>query len=233
MKQGVRMNQKEYRVFEGLRIACSLTFISGYLNAFTFVTQGGRFAGVQSGNVISLAYFLAKGDFAQVVNFSIPILFFVFGQFFTYLARRYFEKQTWSWHFGSSVMMLVLILLTIILSPIMPASFTIASLAFVASIQVETFRRLRGAPYANVMMTGNVKNAAYLWFKGVIEKDSELRKTGRNILLTIIGFMLGVIISTHLSFQFEEYALIGLILPVLYINYKLWQEKRPTRGRSK
>ncbi len=54
-------------------------------------------------------------------------------------------------------MMLVLILLTIILSPIMPASFTIASLAFVASIQVETFRRLRGAPYANVMMTGNVK----------------------------------------------------------------------------
>ncbi len=53
------MNQKEYRVFEGLRIACSLTFISGYLNAFTFVTQGGRFAGVQSGNVISLAYFFS------------------------------------------------------------------------------------------------------------------------------------------------------------------------------
>ncbi|MFX3845504.1 DUF1275 family protein, partial [Streptococcus suis] len=79
-------------------------------------------------------------------------------------------------------------LLTISLSPIMPASFTIASLALVASIQVETFRRLRGAPYDNVMMTGNVKNAAYLWFKVVIEKDSELRKTGRNILLTIIGF---------------------------------------------
>ncbi len=73
-------------------------------------------------------------------------------------------------------MMLVLILLTIILSPIMPASFTIASLAFVASIQVETFRRLRGAPYANVMMTGNVKNAAYLWFKGVIEKIQNLEK---------------------------------------------------------
>ncbi len=70
-------------------------------------------------------------------------------------------------------MMLVLILLTIILSPIMPASFTIASLAFVASIQVETFRRLRGAPYANVMMTGNVKNA-YLWFKGLIEKIQNL-----------------------------------------------------------
>ncbi len=227
MKQGVEMNQKDYRVFEGLRVACSLTFISGYLNAFTYVTQGGRFAGVQSGNVISLAYYMAKGDFAQVVNFCVPILFFVFGQFFTYLARRYFEKKSWSWHFGSSLIMLIFILLTILLSPIMPASFTIASLAFVASIQVETFRRLRGAPYANVMMTGNVKNAAYLWFKGMIEQDAELKKTGRNILLTIIGFMLGVIIATQLSFQFEEYALIGILIPVFYINYKLWQEKRP------
>lgn len=227
MKQGVRMQQKDYRVFEGLRVACCLTFISGYLNAFTYVTQGGRFAGVQSGNVISLAFYMAKGEFDQVVNFCIPILFFVFGQFFTYLARRYFEKQSWSWHFGSSLIMLICILLTIFLSPMMPASFTIASLAFVASIQVETFRRLRGAPYANVMMTGNVKNAAYLWFKGMIERDAELKKTGRNILLTIIGFMLGVISATQLSFQFKEYALIGILLPVLYINYKLWQEKRP------
>lgn len=227
MKQGVRMQQKDYRVFEGLRVACCLTFISGYLNAFTYVTQGGRFAGVQSGNVISLAFYMAKGEFDQVVNFCIPILFFVFGQFFTYLARRYFEKQSWSWHFGSSLIMLICILLTIFLSPMMPASFTMASLAFVASIQVETFRRLRGAPYANVMMTGNVKNAAYLWFKGMIERDAELKKTGRNILLTIIGFMLGVISATQLSFQFKEYALIGILLPVLYINYKLWQEKRP------
>lgn len=71
------MNQKDYRVFEGLRIACSLTFISGYLNAFTFVTQGGRFAGVQSGNIISLAYFLAKGDSTQVVNFCIRPIFYL------------------------------------------------------------------------------------------------------------------------------------------------------------
>ncbi|MGV3079905.1 YoaK family protein [Streptococcus sp. 32226D021BW] len=221
------MKQKDYRVFEGLRVACCLTFISGYLNAFTYVTQGGRFAGVQSGNVISLAYYMTKGDFVQVLNFCVPILFFVIGQFFTYLARKYFEKQSWSWHFGSSLIMLICILLTIFLSPMMPASFTIASLAFVASIQVETFRRLRGAPYANVMMTGNVKNAAYLWFKGMIERDAELKKTGRNILLTIIGFMLGVISATQLSFQFKEYALIGILLPVLYINYQLWQEKRP------
>ncbi len=73
-------------------------------------------------------------------------------------------------------MMLVLILLTIILSPIMPASFTIASLAFVASIQVETFRRLRGAPYANVMMTGNVKMLLISGLKELLKKIQNLEK---------------------------------------------------------
>ena len=124
------------------------------------------------------------------------------------------------------MIMTVVTIFTILLSPFMPPYFTIASLAFVASIQVETFRKLRGAPYANVMMTGNVKNAAYLWFKGVVEGNSELRKSGRNILLTIIGFMLGVVLSTVFSLSFKEYALVGILFPMFYINSALWYEKR-------
>ena len=87
---------KNYRIFEGLRVATVLTFISGYLNAFTFITQGGRFAGVQSGNVISTAYFLALGEFQQVLNFLIPIVSFVLGQFFTYSTRKWFLNKGFS-----------------------------------------------------------------------------------------------------------------------------------------
>lgn len=85
---------RKYRVFEGLRIASCLTFISGYLNAFTYLTQGGRFAGVQSGNVILLANQLGQGNFTNTIHFLIPIVFFVCGQFFTYLVKNYFLKDT-------------------------------------------------------------------------------------------------------------------------------------------
>lgn len=217
---------KGYRVFEKLRIATALTFISGYLNAFTFITQGGRFAGVQSGNIISLAYYLAKGDYIQVGHFLVPILSFVLGQFFTYLAKKWFLARKLPWHFGSSLIMLGLIVITIVVTPYVPAYLTISLLAFVASIQIETFRKLRGAAYANVMMTGNLKNAAYMWFKGVMEGDDYLRKTGRAISMTIIGFMLGVILSTLLSQQVHELALVGILPPMLYVNYQLWKEKK-------
>lgn len=162
----------------------------------------------------------------QVLNFTIPISFFVFGQFFTYLARKCFLKSPYSWHFGSSIMMTLLVILAVILTPLFPNGFTMAILAFVASIQVETFRKLRGASYANVMMTGNVKNAAYLWFMGIIEKDRDLQKRGRNIFIIILSFMVGVIISTRLSLLLGEYALSFILLPLLYVNVQLWYEKK-------
>lgn len=224
------MTRKNYRVFEGLRVAACLTFISGYLNAFTFVTQGGRFAGIQSGNMIAIALHFSQGNWREVGNFSIPILFFVLGQFFTYTAKNYFLEKGWPWHLGSSLMMLILISINILLTPIMPPSFTISLLAFVASIQIETFRKLRGAPYANVMMTGNIKNASYLWWKGMFEHDKALLTRSRNILITIVAFLMGVVLATKLASLFSEYALIGSLPPFLYVNIQLWNEKRPRKN---
>ncbi|MTB63415.1 DUF1275 domain-containing protein [Streptococcus sp. zg-86] len=217
--------KKEYQVFEGLRIATSLTFISGYLNAFTYVTQGGRFAGIQSGNIIMLSYYLARRDIVQVVSFLNPIFFFTIGQFVVYMTKRYFGTNKWLWHFCSSLMMSSFVLFAVMISPFVGPFLTMAILAFVASIQIGTFQKLRGAPYANVMMTGNLKNAAYLWFKGWMENDPVLRKRGQETILILISFSTGVIVSTLLSIQFSEYSLAYVLLPALYVNYELWKEK--------
>lgn len=224
------MSKKNYRIFEGLRFASCLTFISGYMNAFTLVTQEGRFAGIQSGNVVYLAYYLAKGAFATALLFLVPIIFFMLGQCLTYLARSYCVKRKLPWHLSGSLIMTSLVLLAIVLNPMIGPSLTIAILSLAASVQIETFRHLRGAPYANVMMTGNVKNSAYLLFKGWMEKDKLLFRQGAHILLTIISFGIGVFLSTSLSFRFGESALFFLILPMFYINYQLWKEKQSSKG---
>lgn len=218
-----------YRVFEGLRVATILTFISGYLNAFTFITQGGRFAGVQSGNVISTAYYLALGNLHQVFNFSLPIFFFALGQLFTYSIRKWFLKKEYYWHFGSSLIMTIFVFLDTVFTPFLSSNFTVAILAFVASIQVETFRKIHGSTYANVMMTGNVKNAAYLWFMGLVEKDRDLQNKGKDIFYIILSFMFGVLVSTRLSLMLGEYAL-AVLLPLLLVNIQLWYEKNPRKS---
>lgn len=215
------MKKTDYRVFESLRVATCLTLISGFLSAFTYITQGGRFAGVQSGNVVFLAYHLAQAQWYQAGQFLIPLVFFTLGQCFTYLVRNACIKRQIAWHFTSSLIMFCLILAAFFL----PSLFTMPILAFVGSIQVETFRKVRDFHYANVMMTGNVKNAAYLGFKGWLEKDKDLQRKSFHVCMTILSFMLGVIVATLLVQLLEKQALLFVLLPMAFISFELWMEK--------
>jgi len=49
------MEKIKEEVPEKLRIAVLLSFISGYINAFTYNNAGELFAGAQTGNVIFMA----------------------------------------------------------------------------------------------------------------------------------------------------------------------------------
>lgn len=120
--------------------------------------------------------------------------------------------------------MTLIALVTSLLTPFLSSFFTVSALAFFASIQVDTFKTLRGASYANVMMTGNIKNAAYLLTKGIYEKNQEMIHIGRNTLIIILAFALGVVSSTVLSLTYKECALAPILIPLFYVNYLLAQE---------
>lgn len=216
--------RKRYQVYEGIRCAATLTFISGYVNAFTYVTQGKRFAGVQTGNLLSFAIRLAEYRFDQAFNFLIPIIAFMLGQSFTYFMHKWSNKHQLHWYLLSSSMLTTIAFITTIVTPFSSQFVTVSALAFFASIQVDTFKSLRGASYANVMMTGNIKNAAYLLTKGIYEKNGELILIGRNTLVIVVTFVIGVICSTVLSHHFGEIALGAMLIPLVYVNYLLTAE---------
>lgn len=87
------MKIKSYRLFEGLRVAMLLTFVSGYIDAFSFQTQGKRFAAVQTGNLIYFAMALAEKDWQKVLDYAIPLLVFSLGQFINYFIRKKSNTQ--------------------------------------------------------------------------------------------------------------------------------------------
>lgn len=219
-----KRKKQKYFVHEALRCAISLTFISGYVNAFTFMTQGQRFAGIQSGNVASLAMSLAQGDYRRALDFLLPIVAFMLGQSFTYFMHRWANKHKIHWYLFSSFVLTAIAFLTSLLTPMLSSFYTVFGLAFFASIQVDTFKSLRGATYANVMMTGNVKNAAYQLTKGLYEKNKEIITIGRNTALVIITFIFGAMLSTLLSLKYGEYSLGFVLLPLAYVNYLLGKE---------
>lgn len=216
---------KDYQNFEGLRVAMLLTFMSGFIDAYTFITQGGRFASMQTGNLLYMMMKFADGHFKEAFSFFIPIIFFILGQFFYYFLRKWITPKNLRWHKSSTYVLFILLSVIAIFSPILPSIFTIAGLAFFASIQLATFKRVRGYPYTNTMMTGNIKNAAYLFLKGSVEKNEQIRKQAFYIFMAIIMFMIGVLLSTVMCRYLIKSSLYFLLLLMLALIYFLNKEE--------
>ncbi|WP_057491188.1 YoaK family protein [Streptococcus orisasini] len=216
---------KKYQNFEGLRVAMLLTFVSGFIDAYTYITQGGRFASMQTGNLLYMTINIAEGRFKEAFSFLIPIIFFILGQFFYYFLRKWVTPKNVRWHKLSTYVLFILLAAIAVSSPLLPSIFTIAGLAFFASIQLATFKRVRGYTYTNTMMTGNIKNAAYLFLKGSVEKDKQILRQSIYIITVIITFMVGVLLSTVMCRYLTENSLYILLLPMLMLVYLLNIEK--------
>ena len=221
------MNSKQYRIFERVRVAILLAFISGFVDAYTFMTQGQRFAGMQTGNMIYLMKHLAEGHILTAASYLLPIVAFMLGSLFTYFARRFAVRhKKLRWHSLAGVIIFVGILYTAVISQYVSSQWTVLSLSFIAAVQLESFRKMRGAPYTNTMMTDNLKNMTVFITQGLVEKNEDVLKRGGYIFLVISGFCLGVFLSTVLSIQFSQHALYAILPVVLGFNIVLYKEKK-------
>ena len=62
-----RMKKRSYRVFEGLRVATLVSYIGGFIDAYTYNTQDGRFASIQTGNLTIWSFTLLRGILQELL----------------------------------------------------------------------------------------------------------------------------------------------------------------------
>ncbi len=219
--------EREYRIFEGFRSALTLTFISGFIDAYTYLTQGHSFAGMQTGNIIYLMIHLATKNYLEAMTYIIPIFIFILGQFFTCYLRHLGDIKKFHWHVFSSHLLFILLAFTSVIAPLVDGHlFPIVILSFYASMQVETFKRIRGMPYTSIMMTGNLRNLSRFCYLAWVEKDPTALKKARRVLLIIFAFMIGVFSSTLLIQLMGEWTLALMLFPIGFINLLLTAEVR-------
>ena len=146
-----------------------LAFAGGYLDVYTYVCRGGVFANAQTGNMVLLAISAAESDFGKVFKYLLPILAFMLGILVTELVKSRYRYNT-AIHWRQIVIALefiVLLIIAFVPSGIQDDLVNIA-VAFVCSMQVESFRKFEGkSAYATTMCTGNLRSATeHLFFSG-------------------------------------------------------------------
>ena len=83
------------------------------------------------------------------------------------------------------------------------------TVSFVCALQVETFRKVRGYPFASTMCTGNLRSGTEALYHGVSKHDPDMLRKGGCYLGVIACFLAGAALGGVLSPRFPQGALLA------------------------
>lgn len=143
---------------ESLLTASFIILSGGLQDAYTYLCRGKVFANAQTGNIVLFSTYLFEGDWAHCRRYLVPVLAFMLGIFVAECVHRhykYMEKVHWR-----QIIILAEIVLLFLVS-FLPQEFNTivnALVSFVCTMQVQTFRKVRGHAYASTMCIGNMRS---------------------------------------------------------------------------
>lgn len=189
------MKTVDLQMSDSLSVGLLLASVGGFLESYSFITREGVFANCQTGNLVLLAMYLAKGEWTRVLSYFIPILSFVIGVILTELIRLFAAERKLHWR---QYIILFELLLLAVAGCIPSGRYNIIAttlIAFSCSMQVESFRKVKGSVYATTMCTGNLRSGTFWLFDSVVKKDTESLSRAGNYFAVILIFMLGALVG--------------------------------------
>ena len=170
------MEEKRLQMSESFFLTAILAIVGGFLDAYSYLVRGHVFANAQTGNIVLFGVYLEKRDFSQAFYYFVPILSFAVGVILVELVKQFYKEEH-KIHWRQRIVALEVILLTIVAYIPVGKYDVIANvlISFVCSMQVETFRRVHGHPFASTMCTGNLRSGTESLFQYLKTKDKSLR----------------------------------------------------------
>lgn len=194
------MKRKNVPIQESFRVAALLALTGGFLDAYTYLLRGGVFANAQTGNIVLLAVNLANRQWGEAGYYVIPIFAFSCGVFVTNLLKRIAaDKKRFSFEQFVLGVEILLLFAAGFLPLSVPNGIVNVTVSFVCSVQVNTFRKVCGMPYASIMCTGNLRSGTEKLFFFIMEKDREAFKSTLDYFGVIFLFAAGAVAGTCFS----------------------------------
>ena len=184
-----------------------LTFVGGFLDAFTFILFGGVFANAQTGNIALLGIHLANLK-KDCIPYLVQVITYTLGLFATNCVMKMIKP---SLYFRTTLFILAaeaLVLLIIGFLPLESDQLLVTVLiAIICSVQAAGFRRVGDLPAATTVCTGNLRSTVDSLTKWVYERTWGNFLVFIKYVLISVAFAVGALVSTHLCALFKQRAI--------------------------
>lgn len=203
-------------------VGAALTFVGGFLDAYTYISRDGVFANAQTGNMILFGLSLTDGDFHRAVHYLIPMISFIVGVLVVEkIKSRFNDHPDIHWHqLTLMIEMAVIVIVGFIPDSLNDLANVLVSL--ICAMQVEGFRRLNGNAYATTMCTGNLRSGTENLFGYLSTKDREYLDKAwlyySIILIFIAGAVCGAVLTRLWGIKTVFLCLIGHLTALLILK---------------
>ncbi|WP_054605518.1 YoaK family protein [Apilactobacillus kunkeei] len=204
---------KNKDIFTHPLIAILLAMTSGGIDAYTFIEQGGVFAGLQTGNSILFGISLANHDFAQSLKYIFSIIFFALG----ILIIKVMQRKLDSINTRKVIIMcyeIAVIMIVGLLVKDTSSVLIVGLLSLVSAAQLQEFKLLKGNPFNPLMMTGNISKIANNAYLALVDHDKKAKSLLIDTIMVITSFILGTFIMGIVDHYLSAYSVLVLIIPL-------------------
>ncbi|WP_053791686.1 YoaK family protein [Apilactobacillus kunkeei] len=204
---------KNKDIFTHPLIAILLAMTSGGIDAYTFIEQGGVFAGLQTGNSILFGISLANHDFAQSLKYIFSIIFFALG----ILIIKVMQRKLDSINTRKVIIMcyeIAVIMIVVLLVKDTSSVLIVGLLSLVSAAQLQEFKLLKGNPFNPLMMTGNISKIANNAYLALVDHDKKAKSLLIDTIMVITSFILGTFIMGIVDHYLSAYSVLVLIIPL-------------------
>ncbi len=208
-------------IYQSKEMAILLTFVGGYIDAYTFLSRGGTLAAGQTGNIIFLASEVSHRDLtggmlkvASVVSFMIGVMF---------VSLIHHQMATRYWRLVSLLPITLSCLVVGFLPMSIPNLYILPPLAFGMAMLTTSFSKIEGEGYNNTFSTGNLKNGVIALSEYILNGDTAQLRKAKLYIRIVLSFIIGAIISAEVQKYIGTYAILvaAIILVLIFIFYSI------------
>jgi uncharacterized membrane protein YoaK (UPF0700 family) len=218
-------------ISESFRLGALLALVGGFLDAYSYMTRGEVFATAETGNIVLMGLNLSRGNFPMVLHYLLPICVYAVGIIVVKtIQENANQHHLIVVHWRQIVIFCeACVLMCVYFIPQTPHANLLANvlIAFVSSMQVQSFRKLRGLGFATTMCTGNLRSAMDRLYSGLSKGTNRQEiMNGFRYLGIIASFVAGVIISYQLTLRWSTHAMPFAVCILIVVFVLLVREPR-------
>ena len=153
-----KTKKQKMQTSETFLLSAILAVSGGFQDAYTYNVRGEVFSNAQTGNVVLMSQHFLMGDWYKALHYLFPIVAFAFG---VLVAEQIGHKYKYAKHIHWRQIIVVIEMTLLFVVGFIPAKYNMAAnmiVSFACSMQVQTFRKVRGHAYASTMCIGNMRS---------------------------------------------------------------------------